>query len=104
MRNKYGAIRSEYNGRTYASKAEANWARYYHEELKQGRIKALEEQPRVLLIPKPNKIEYVADFLITWANGEVEYIDVKGVETSVFKLKHKLFKHFHPDKKLTLVQ
>lgn len=103
MGGKYGAIRTKFNGRSYASKAEASWARYFEEELKQRRIRSIEYQPAVELIPKPNRIKYVADFLITYNDGTEEYFDVKGMETAVFKLKHKMFRHFYPDLKLTIV-
>lgn len=102
-RSKYRAIKTVYNGRRFDSKAESRWAMFYEQELENGRIILIEYQPVVELLPRPNRVKYVADFLITWPDGSKEYIDVKGFQTAVFKLKHKMFKHFHPDKKLTLV-
>lgn len=101
--NKYGAIRTTYNGRSYASRAEARWAQYYEAELKAGRLKGLEYQPMIELTPRPNRIKYVADFKLFHLDGTVEYIDVKGMETAVFKLKLKLLKHFSPGIWLTIV-
>lgn len=62
-----------------------------------GEISNLELQPKFLLQDsfKKNgkayrKIEYIADFYI--ANvGKIIVEDVKGLQTDVFKLKHKLF-------------
>ena len=69
-----------------------------------GEILDLELQPRVLLIPKPNKIEYIPDFRVVWKNGNEEWIDVKGMETPEFKLKAKMFRHFYPTRKLVIMK
>lgn len=102
--NKYGNKRVTWNGRKFDSKAECNWAKKFEAMKKTGHIKEIEYQPRFELIPKPNKITYVADFRIIWANGEEEIIDIKGMETQVFKLKKKMFKHRYPHLKLTLLK
>lgn len=104
MPSKYRNIRVEWNGRKFDSKAECNWAKQFEALKKQGTIKEIIYQPRYELLPKPNKITYVADFEIHWANGEVETVDVKGFKTAVFKLKEKMFKHFYPQRKLTLLK
>jgi len=102
--NKYHAIRTTLNGRTYASRAEAAWSAFYQNELSLGRLKALEYQPMIELLPRPNRVKYVADFKLTHLDGSEEYIDVKGVETDVFKLKKKMLAYFHPEIKLTIVR
>ena len=73
-----------------------------------GQIKDLELQPRFLLQEafKKNgktyrKIEYVADFMYE-ENGKVIVEDVKGIQTDVFKLKHKLFEHEYPQYELRI--
>lgn len=40
---------------------------------------------------KRRAITYVADFLVTYHDGREEVVDVKGVETDVFKIKRVLF-------------
>lgn len=77
---------------------------------KAGRIKELELQPRFLLQEgfKKNgktyrKIEYVADFQYE-ENGKLVVEDVKGIQTDVFKLKHKLFEHEYPDFELRIIK
>ena len=77
---------------------------------KAGEIKDLELQPRFLLQEgfKKNgktyrKIEYVADFMYC-QDGQTIIEDVKGKETEVFKLKHKLFEHKYPDYELKIIK
>lgn len=91
------------DGRTFASKKEMR--RYAQLKLleRAGEIENLELQPRFVLIPKPNKISYYADFKYT-ENGKEVIEDVKGYETQIFKLKHKMFKHFYPEKELRIVK
>lgn len=102
-RNKYGAIKTVFDGRTFDSKREATYAAEYGMLKKAGEIVELEFQPVLILVPKPNLIKYIPDFRIVWRNGNEEYVDVKGMETDVFRLKKKLMAHFHPDKKLVIV-
>lgn len=103
-RGKYNAKRVTIDGRTYDSKREAEVACEYALKLRAGQISAIEYQPSFELTPKPNKISYVADFRITYPDGTQKIVDVKGMETPVFKLKAKLFKHFYPDLHLTILK
>ena len=74
-----------------------------------GKISNLELQPRFLLQEsfKKNgktyrKIEYIADFQYI-ENGKTIVEDVKGIQTDVFKLKHKLFEKKYPDLELRII-
>ena len=76
---------------------------------KAGKISKLELQPRFLLQEsfKKNgktyrKIEYVADFKYI-ENSKTIVEDVKGIQTDVFKLKHKLFEKKYPDLELRII-
>jgi len=40
---------------------------------------------------------YVADFLVTYADGRKEIVDCKGVRTSVYRLKKRLFAEKYPE-------
>ena len=78
--------------------------------LRAGEISDLELQPRFLLQDsfKKNgktyrKIEYVGDFRYT-ENGKTIVEDVKGIQTDVFKLKHKLFEKLYPDLELRIIR
>lgn len=86
--NKYGAVKTTYNGIVFDSRAEAAFYSYLLPLLKIGRIEKIELQHQYMLHAG---IKYVADFVITMPGGLQRYIDVKGVETPVFKLKRKLF-------------
>lgn len=75
-----------------------------------GEISNLELQPRFLLQDsfKKNgrtfrKIEYVADFKYI-ENGKTIVEDVKGMQTDVFKLKHKIFEKVYPDLELKIIK
>ena len=77
---------------------------------KAGEIRNLELQPRFLLQDsfKKNgktyrKIEYIADFQYI-EKGKIIIEDVKGKETEVFKIKHKLFEYKYPELELRLVK
>lgn len=75
-----------------------------------GTITDLELQPRFLLQDsfKKNgrtfrKIEYVADFKYI-ENGKTIVEDVKGLQTDVFKLKHKIFEKVYPNLELKIIK
>ena len=77
--------------------------------LRAGQIQNLELQPRFLLQEsfKKNgktyrKIEYVADFKYI-ENGKTIVEDVKGLQTDVFKIKHKLFEKKYPELELKII-
>lgn len=77
---------------------------------KAGKIQNLELQPHFLLQEafKKNgrtfrKIEYIADFKYI-ENGKIIVEDVKGIQTDVFKLKHKLFEKKYSDLELRIIK
>lgn len=77
---------------------------------KAGKIQNLELQPHFLIQEafKKNgrtfrKIEYIADFKYI-ENGKIIVEDVKGIQTDVFKLKHKLFEKKYPDLELRIIK
>lgn len=77
--------------------------------LRAGQIKDLELQPHFLLQEgfKKNgktyrKIEYIADFKYI-ENGKTIVEDVKGLQTDVFKIKHKLFEKKYPELELKII-
>lgn len=97
--NKYGAVRTEFDGQIFASKAEAR--RYAHLRLLQkiGEIADLETQPSFPLVVNGQKVcTYIADFRYrVSATGEVVVEDVKGgpTATPAFRIKAKLLKALH---------
>jgi hypothetical protein len=108
MRSKYNAKKC--NG--YDSKKEAKYAG----ELKSlmlatddsTRVEKIEEQVKFELIPKQigddgkvkeRAIHYIADFVVTYGDGRVEVIDVKGYRGgaayATYVIKRKLMLHIH---------
>lgn len=78
--------------------------------LNAGKIQELELQPHFLLQEsfKKNgrtfrKIEYIADFMYV-ENGKRIVEDVKGIQTDVFKIKHKLFEKMYPELELKIIK
>ena len=78
--------------------------------LKAGKISNLELQPHFLLQDKfkkngkiYRKIAYIADFKYT-ENDKTIVEDVKGIQTDVFKLKHKIFEKLYPDLELRIIK
>lgn len=108
--NKYRNKKVIVDGKEFDSKKEGN--RYKELRLleRAGEISNLELQPRFLLQDsfKKNgrtfrKIEYVADFKYI-ENGKTIVEDVKGMQTDVFKLKHKIFEKVYPDLELRIIK
>lgn len=103
-RHKYNAQRTEVDGIMFDSKAEAL---YYQELLllkRAGEVIDIQLQPRFILQDsftkngkKYPKVEYVADFLVTYGDGRQEVIDVKGFKTPVYKLKRAWFEGKYPE-------
>jgi len=80
--------------RTWDSMAERE--RYYHELLpmiRAGVITYLEFQPQIHMTRA--RIGYKPDFYYI-EDGRPVYEDVKGVETPVFRIKQRLWKHYGP--------
>lgn len=110
-KNKYNNQKTIVDGIEFDSKKEADY--YIHLKLlkKAGEIKDIGLQQRFVLQPgfekngvKYQPITYIADFVITNNDGTTEAIDVKGVETQVFKIKQKLFEYMYPDLSLKVVK
>lgn len=84
-RNKYRVAPAEqrrYKGRTYASKAERDYAALLDLELASGNYREWVPQPIVTLV---EGYDVRPDFLIIDDEGGAFYVDVKGMETTAFK-------------------
>ena len=98
--SKYNAKKVEIDGIKFDSKAEGDYYLHLKQQAAEHKILGFERQKRMLLQEsfsvegvkgKIRPIFYVIDFVVTENDGTITYIDVKGVETDVFKLKKKLF-------------
>lgn len=89
--NKYHAKSTEYGGVIYHSKKEAAYAQELDLRLYAGEFKAWKRQIPIELIVNGYKIcRYYVDFEIEHHNGTIEWVEVKGWETDIFRIKRKL--------------
>ena len=92
-RGKYRAIKTVVAGVEYASKLEARVAATLEGELRDGETLATQVPVRFAC-----GAVYVCDFAIADSNGEiVRWIEAKGVEMPVWRLKLRILKHERPD-------
>lgn len=90
--NKYGAKKSTYNGYNYDSKFEAQVAQDLDIKFSCKEIRKVERQVRISLDAYGKHIaNYIIDFVVTHNDGHIEYIEAKGYETDVWKMKWKMF-------------
>lgn len=103
-RHKYGAEKTAVDGIQFASQAEAR--KYAELRLLQrtGEVLEIELQPRFELQPGfrhqgkwHRAITYTADFRVTYADGRVDVIDVKGVRTQQYVLRKKMLLYRYPE-------
>lgn len=92
-RHKFGAVRTEVDGRKFDSKAEARFAAKLDKMQEAGEVLFYLRQTRFDL---PGGIFYKADFTVFFSDGRTEFVDVKGIETQEFKLKRKLLESTYP--------
>ena len=101
MANKYGAKRTVIDGHEFPSKREAEYYLLYKSMLQSGEIESLQLQPQFELIPpftnwagkKVRPTNYTADFLLTYPDGRLVVIEVKGYRTRDYQLRRKLFEY-----------
>jgi hypothetical protein len=103
-------IKTVIDGITFDSKREAEYYCELKMRKRSGDIKEFALQPKYLIIDgyvrdgkKVRPTYYIADFLIHHKDDSHEVVDVKGMETAVFKLKRKLFESKY-NMKLTIVK
>jgi len=90
--NKFGAKRTFFNGKWYASEREAKYAAKLQPLAERGLITEYKEQDRIVLVPKDGKLRsivYVADFTFK-DNGKFRVLDAKGYKTQVYRLKKRM--------------
>jgi len=94
-----------YNDVLYDSMREATYARELDLRVKAKDIMAWSGQPKFPILVNGKKIcTYIADFKVINNDGSVEYVDTKGYETSIFKLKFKLIKALFPEINFKIVK
>lgn len=93
---KYGAKKTEYNGRKYDSKLEARIAQELDLRLKAGEFVEITPQYRIKLycyLPNGEKADlftYVCDFRCEKPDGSYLLVEAKGYATDIYRTKKKL--------------
>ena len=95
VRHKFNAVPVEYDGIKFPSKKEGNYYLQLKALVKSGAMLFFLRQVPFHL---PGEVVYRVDFQEFWANGEVRFIDVKGVDTPVSKMKRKQVEALYPVK------
>lgn len=89
--NKYNNTPQRYNGSRYDSKKEAEFAKQLDLRVLAGDIKGWEKQVKLSLNVNGKHItNYFIDFKIINNDDSIELVEIKGMETEVWKLKFRL--------------
>jgi len=102
-KSKYGSIKTVIDNITFDSKREASYYNTLKLLKRAGEVIKIDLQPEFpynmyCTVPGINdgsrvyakQYKYVADFRVTYKDGHIEIIDVKGVKTSIYKQKKKI--------------
>jgi len=101
QQNKYRNVKTEIDGHTFDSKAEARRYSELRLMLQAGEIKGFGLQPSFTL---PGGIRYRPDFIVCGTDNSIWVEDVKGIETKDFKLKKRLWATFYPWIELRIIK
>lgn len=109
-RSKFHAYKAMVDGIQFDSLNESRYyvqikqIRDYKQPTEYGILLSFEMQVPYEIVPsflknghRIRKMEYLADFVLHYDSGRTRVIDVKGVETDVFKLKKKLVEYKYPE-------
>jgi hypothetical protein len=104
-KSKYGNKTKTYNGKTYDSIREANHAEELDWRIKAGEIKEVVPQFKIpLKINDRHIANYYIDFKVVLTDGDIEYHEVKGFETDLWRLKWKMTEALYPEYNLILIK
>ena len=109
--NKFKNKKTEIDGIKFDSEMESHYYLYLKELKEEGVVVDFELQPTFILQEgfikdgkKIRPITYRADFKVTYIDGHIEVIDVKGKMTEEFKLKRKMLFYKYRDINFKCVQ
>ena len=96
--SKYHNKTQTYNGHHYDSMFEAEYAQSLDYSLKSKTIKSWERQVKLdLKINGTHITNYFIDFVVHHNDGTKEFVEVKGYETDVWRMKWKIFEAVFED-------
>lgn len=90
---KYNNRKVEIHGHKFDSQKEADYYLYLLSEQQDDRVTMFLMQVPIAL---PAGVKYVIDFVVFRADGTVEWIDVKGMRTDMYKLKKRQVEELYP--------
>lgn len=107
--SKYGSVSASYGGVMFHSRKEANYAAELDMRKKATdpaeRVVWWKRQVRVSLdVNGVHICDYICDFLVKYADGHMQYEEVKGFDTDVWRLKEKLFRALFPKRILKVIR
>lgn len=94
-KGKYKSIAVTINGKRFDSKLEGNYYLELLRLMKLGDVVYFHRQVPIDLSMKSKDV-YRLDFMVFKSDGTIQYIDTKGKETKVFKLKKSLIESQYP--------
>lgn len=113
-RNKFGNRSKSYNGRSYHSAAEARYAQELDLRIKAKEITDWQPQFKAALDVtdvdgrRHHITNYFVDFIVYYPDGDIELVEIKGMETEYWRLKRKLLEAVylpeHPEMRYTVVK
>ena len=102
---KYRNTKQTYGGYNYDSKLEAGHAENLDWLKKAKEVKKYERQHKIdIAVNGVHIANYFIDFKVWFTDGRIEFHEVKGFETDLWRLKWKLTKAIYPDYNLVLIK
>lgn len=103
-KNKYNSRTQLYNGRSYDSVKEANYAQELDWRKKAGEIKEIIPQFKIdIRINEKHWRNYYIDFKLIMEDDTIEYHEVKGFATEVWKMKWDACRILFPERKFIVI-
>lgn len=93
FRHKFNAKPTTIDDIRFASKKEANYYQGLQLAKKSGELLFFLRQVPFHL---PGGVRYVVDFAEFWKNGEVRFVDVKGMKTAMYTAKKQILEATYP--------
>lgn len=93
VRHKFNAVATERDGIKFASKREA---KCYDDLVLQQKAGTVLFFLRQVPIHLPGGTKLVVDFVVFYTDGNVRFVDAKGMETDVFKVKKREVEAIYP--------
>jgi hypothetical protein len=100
---KYGNRKVMYRKCLYDSVKESEYAMQLDSDVFDGKIRGWKRQVTLALIVDDHHIcNAIVDFMVMHKDGSIEYVEVKGYPTDVWKMKRKLIEALYPEIRYTV--